>query len=200
MTAVRIRKQNRITTVAGYLAKDDRWRDFETAVEPIFAEYAVKVLHAKDLHNTDGDFKDWRVLKKHAFVARICQAMSPRLALGVSMSALKATYVTRAAESNRKRTVTPYTFCFGVIIDWILRDIRAGRDANTEGVAFILETGNEHNSEAEDYFHSVRKQHNLANVLRSICFVRKVSCRAIQIADLLAFYRDDMAPLWKRPG
>jgi hypothetical protein len=35
--------QNHVTTIAGYIATEDNWRFFETAVEPIFAERNVKV-------------------------------------------------------------------------------------------------------------------------------------------------------------
>src|ERR1700730_16232057 len=99
--------QNRITTIAGYAATDDQWAAFENEVEPIFADYGVKVLHAKDLHHTDGEFKDWTILKKQAFVARICRIMSHHVPLGMSMSALKDVYKVRTGESDRKRTVTP---------------------------------------------------------------------------------------------
>jgi hypothetical protein len=84
--------------------------------------------------------------------------------------------------------VTPYTFCFQVIIDWLLRDVRVGRAVNAEGLAFILECGNEHNSEAAEQFQKVREMHSIENVLRSISFVPKDHSRAIQMADLLAFY------------
>jgi Protein of unknown function (DUF3800) len=180
--------QNRIITVAGYAATDDQWRAFEIEVQPIFADYAVKVLHAKDLHNSDGEFRKWTVLKKQTFLARICRAMSHHVPLGMSMSALKTTYKSRAAESGRKRTVTPYTFCFNVIIDWVLTDVRVGRIANTKGVSFILECGHENNAEAEENFYEVRRLHKLEGTLRSIGFVPKESCRAIQVADLFAFY------------
>jgi hypothetical protein len=180
--------QNRIITVAGYIAKDKDWEDFEIAVERWFEEFGVSILHATELHNTRGDFEGWTILRKQAFVARICQEMTPRISLGVSMSAVKGTYKIRAEESDRKRTLTPYTFCFGVIIDWFLRSVSLGRQLHRDGVAFILESGNEHNPEAELNFHDVRQRHKLQNVLRSICFVNKDSCRAIQVADLLAFY------------
>jgi hypothetical protein len=80
------------------------------------------------------------------------------------ISAAKETYATRASESDRKRTVTPYTFCFNVIIDWLLRDIRVGGAANTEGVALILECGHENNPEAEQCFYDVRALHKLESV------------------------------------
>lgn len=114
--------------------------------------------------------------------------MSHHLQLGVSMSAVKETYAMRAEESDWKRIVTPYTYCFNVLIDWLFRDTRVGCAANMEGVAFILECGHENNAEAEQCFHNVRELHKLDHVLRSISFVPKNHCRAIQIADLIAFY------------
>jgi hypothetical protein len=167
--------QNPITTVAGYIAREDAWQAFEQEVEPIFAERQVSILHAKDLRNTDGDFKN--------------------------MSALKRSYqehaLQRAAATPSRRTVTPYTFCFQVVVDWILRDVRIGRAANTEGVALVLEDGHENNGQAEREFHWVRKHYGLENVLHSIRFEPKESCRAIQYANLLAFYsrRDGVALL-----
>ena len=180
--------QSRITTLAGYVARDTGWEAFENAVEPWFEEFRVDVLHAKDLNDTHGDFKGWRVLKKHAFVSRVCQARNPHVLMGMSMSALKQQYRSRAAESDRKRTVTPYSFCMNVILDWLLLDYRIGGAAMSEGVALVLETGHENNPEAEQHFDAVRKEHGLEGILRSISFVPKESCRAIQLADLLAFY------------
>ena len=190
--------QNPITTLAGYIARDTAWQAFENAVEPWFSEYKVGVLHARDLHATDGEFTGWNVLKKQAFVARICQAREPHIMMGLSMSAEKGTYRLHAAQSRRKRTATPYAFCFNVINDWVFRDVRLGRAVNTEGVAYILECGNENNSEVELEFAAIKRQHpDIADLMHSISFVGKASCRAIQLADLFAFYsrRNDRAHL-----
>jgi hypothetical protein len=194
--------QNRIVTIAGYAATDDQWAEFEKAVEPIFAEYSVGVLHARELHASDGEFAGWTVLRKHAFVAKLCRVLSRHAILGMSMSALKDKYIDRAAESDRKRTVTAYTFCSNVIIDWMLRDIRTGKIANADGFAFILESGNDNNAEAEWNFHEARRLHHLENIMHFIRFVLKGSCRAIQMADLLAFYsrRSGAAQLNAREG
>jgi hypothetical protein len=180
--------QNRITTIAGYAATEDQWRAFEAEVEPIFASYGVNILHATDLHGTRGEFSGWTGLKKESFVARLYSVMSRHVLLGVSASALKATYETRAAESARKRTVKPYTFCANMILDWLLLDIKIGRIANTEGTTLIIESGHEHNAEAEQHFSNLRKLHKLEDILRPIRFVTKDDCRAVQMADLFAFY------------
>jgi hypothetical protein len=191
--------QNPLTTVGGYIAKEDAWQAFETEVEPIFTEKKVAVLHAKDLHDTNGAFKGWTRLQKQAFIARVGQVSSRYLMLGYSMSAVKGTYTEHALEraegTPSRRTVTPYVFCFQVIVDWILRGVATGRLAHSKGVALVLECGHENNPQAEQEFHWVRKHYSLENVLRSISFVPKNSCRAIQMADLVAFYtrRDSVA-------
>ena len=191
-------RKNPVTTLAGYIARDTAWKAFETEVEPIFEKVRVKILHAKELEATDGDFKGWRVLQKQAFVARISRVLSDHSMLGMSISVLKNIYAQRAMESSRKRTVTPYTYCFNVIFDWILRDIRLGRAVWKEGVALILEGGNKYNAEAEQYFYRIRKEHELEGVLKSVSFVPKDACRAIQVADLFAFYsRRDSAAMEK---
>lgn len=64
--------QSSITTLAGYVATDTAWQAFEADVEPWFAEFNVNILHARDLHASDGEFKGWSILKKQAFVSRVC--------------------------------------------------------------------------------------------------------------------------------
>jgi hypothetical protein len=67
----------------------------------------------------------------------------------LSASAAKEIYKQRADESGRKRTITPYSWCFNLIVNWIMTDIRIGRVAHAEGAAFILESGHQNNAEAE---------------------------------------------------
>jgi hypothetical protein len=179
--------QSRITTLAGYAATAEQWKMFESEVEPWFTEFGVNILHAKKLESTKCDFAGWTVLRKQAFVARICQVMSRHVAVGYSMSVVKETYRARAKESSRKRTVTPYTICFNKIVDWVLADYLVGREANINGVSFILECGHENNPEVEKSFDELKTLQGLS-ALRSISFVCKDDSRAIQIADLLAFY------------
>jgi hypothetical protein len=185
--------QNPITTIAGYAASEAAWATFESEAEPIFQEYiGSEPLHAKDLYHGDKLYAGWRVIEKQAFVAKLCMKLYPlRPLLGVSFSVRKASYATRAAEALkrglRKRTSTPYTFCLNGILDWLMRDVQVGKMANEEGLALILEEGNEHNEEARISLDAIRKIHGLDQV-KSMSFVPKEACRAIQMADLFAFY------------
>jgi hypothetical protein len=114
--------QNRITTMAGFIAPEICWEAFELTVEPVFVEYGVEILHAKPLHDTDVPFDGWRTGKKRAFVTRICEKMQGLIPLGIAMSAVKGTYADEARK--RKRTNTAYA-----------------KQANQDGVAFVLEGG-----------------------------------------------------------
>ena len=190
--------QSHVTTLAGFVARASDWQAFEHEVEPIFERRGVSHLHAKELEDTDGEFKGWSVLKKQAFVAEFCQVLSRYSMLGVSMSCVKSTYDARAKQSTRKRTNRAYTFCFDAIVDWMLRDRRTGRAAWNDGLAFVLEAGHENNPEVEQSFQAIRKMHKLEEVLRSLSFVPKNNCRAIQAADLFAFYSRRDSAIFER--
>jgi hypothetical protein len=121
------------------------------------------------------------------------------------MSAEKGNYKDHAVYrvDTSRQTVAPHTFCFQVIVDWLLRDIRIGKQVHEEGITFLLEAGHDNNAQAKKEFHWVREHFKLENVLHSIDFVKKDSCRAIQLADLIAFYsRRDGVALFKskEPG
>lgn len=182
--------QCRITNLGGYVAREHKWLAFETAVEPWFSEFGVDILHAKEMHDTDGIFSGWSKLRKHAFVSRVYQEMRGRISLGIASGVAKGPYEAGVAgrTAHGLRTVRPYTFCFNVLIDMLLTDIKIGKLAHDEGIAIFIEAGHENNPEAEAQFHDIRERHALQNVLRSISFIEKNNCRAIQVADLLSFY------------
>ena len=191
--------QNPITTLAGYVAKDTEWLLFEESVEPVFEEFGVEVLHTRDLHNTDIDFEDWSRVKKQEFVSCVFKAMIPHVPLGLSVSVRKGKYQARRQESRAQgmEKCTPYAYCFRVLCDrllsesnsWVSGTIRQVRAAiQAEGISFILERGHKNNSEVKLLFREVRQRHNLEGVLESISFQAKHDSRAIQLADLFAYY------------
>ena len=185
--------QNRDTCIGGYAAPEETWAMFERDAEPIFQQYlGDDPLHAVDLYHGNGRFDGWKVIQKQAFVAKLCLKLYPLQSVaGVSFSVRKKPYAKRAAEGlargDRKRTVTPYTFCMTAILNWLMTDVRVGKIANEDGLALILEDGNEHNNEAKQSLDTIRELHALESV-RSLSFVSKTSCRAIQMADLFAYY------------
>ena len=174
--------ESHITTLAGYLARDTAWPQFEEDVEPVFEEYGVEVLHAIDLHKTDGEFRNWQLKKKLQFVSDVCMAAVRHELLGLSFSVLKETYQARKVANRAKDS--PYGYCFIVLFDWLVThpEVRAN------GVSFILERGHQHNSEVRDFIKRAGQHPELRECLGTFCFHGKRDSRAIQLADLFAYY------------
>ena len=178
--------ENPITALGGCMAREEAWSLFERNVEPVFKEFGVEVLHAVNLHNTKGDFKLWPRDKKEKFVSRVCEAMAPNVLRGISVSVNKENYQARREESKAKGTEksSPYDYCFRVISDWLMKQA----EICAVGVSFILEDGHGNNAEVEKGFHKLRQRYKLEEVLRSLSFHAKKDSRAIQLADLYAYY------------
>ena len=192
-------RENPITTLAGYVAMEAAWTLFERNVEPVFKEFGVEILHTKDLHDTKGEFKLWSRDMKEKFVSRVCEVMAQNVLLGISVSVDKEIYQVRREESRAKgvEKISPYNYCFRVLWDrllsdrnsWVSDEISQVRDAiRAEGVSFILECGHENNAEVQQGFQEVRQRHKLEGVPGSVSFHAKQDSRAIQLADLYAYY------------
>ena len=98
------------------------------------------------------------------------------------MSAAKGEYKVAADWNQRKKTISPYSFRSNVILDWLRTDIRVGKQANEEGAVFILEDGHENNPETESNIDVVTEMFDISEKAKSVSFVAKTSCRAIQAA------------------
>ena len=191
--------QNPITTLAGYVAREREWSLFEQSVEPVFEKFGVAVLHAIEFHNTDGDFKNWSRERKERFISYVYGAMIPHIPLGLTISVVKETYEAqrKASKAQGEQRRSPYTFGFTVLYNRILDDnnswdddytIRMRNAIRSEGVSFIIESGHRNNREAEISFQEIKRHYNLQRVLGTTSFADKDDSRAIQVADLLAYY------------
>ena len=127
------------------------------------------------------------------------QGNDPARSAWPSVSVRKGKYQARRKESRAQgmEKCTPYAYCFRVLCDrllsesnsWVSGTIRQVRAAiQAEGISFILERGHKNNSEVKLLFREVRQRHNLEGVLESISFQAKHDSRAIQLADLFAYY------------
>lgn len=181
-----------LVTIAGYVMPDDGWAAFEAAAEPIFERRGVKILHAIELQQSKPPFTegDWKVLNKQAFVAELCMAMKPHQPLGFSYTAAREVYERRAKEAGRPTGASPYVFGFQVILNWILNSARIGKRVREEGVAFVIEQGSKNNGGITAAYDFIVEKYarDLGNTLRGLTFVPKTHSRAIQMADLIAYY------------
>ena len=101
-----------VVTVGLYVGKPRTWqawtKDWNAKKNPI------KVYHAVDAHNRDGEFKGWDRPKRNAFVAKLLPVLARHpimgVAVGINMDAFRAAIKPHA--ELREMFGTPYAACF----------------------------------------------------------------------------------------
>ena len=176
-----------VITMAGFIAALNIWEDIEPKLDAVLDGYNVPVLHAKEFESSKPPFKTWTRLKKRSFAEEIFSACHGAL-YGLSITIAKDTFEQAKREERRWDTMSAMGVCFSSIMTRIVTDPQIGGAVKNSGVSFLIETGNKNNSEIEHFFHLMAKMPAFEGVLRSITFVSKSSCRAIQLADFLAYY------------
>jgi hypothetical protein len=182
-------------TMAGYIALAEDWARFEERAQPVFRRHGINVLHAVDLRATKREFAEWTRDKKETFIAELFSVAAGTVIMGISVSVRKQSYKDAARRTELNKNISTYGQCFNLIINQILSEPFLSSLAFEGGLFFVVESGNENNNGLVRHFNELVKLHNLGNVLRSITFVPKDHCMAIQLADCLAFYsrRDGVA-------
>lgn len=177
-----------VITLAGYVAPISAWKSFEDEVAPIFDRYEVPILHAKDLHGTKGCFRGWSKLRKKSFVAEIYSVAASRVSFGISVSVRKSAIPHWHKDYPKNSGMSAYGICFASIMHTAIYNNSLGGQIQNQGISFIVESGHKNNAEIEKRFDKALKHELYSGIARSIKFSSKQSCRAIQMADLSAFY------------
>ena len=119
-------KDQRVNTLAGYVAHVDSWREFETESEELLARYNVPVFHGTDFHNTRGAFANWSRMKKQSFTKEWYDIAKSKLSLGISISIRQQKYRERQRELGLNPSMSAYGICFSGIL--MKLDLAAGVD------------------------------------------------------------------------
>jgi hypothetical protein len=175
-----------IVALAGYLASDIGWLEFERHVPVIFKRYGISSFHATDFEKTRGEFMGWSRIKKNSFIQDFFGTTADVISLGVSASVKKSTFVASGEFYRIAHNSSPIGFSFNMVLDWVLN--HEAFVASGEPLAIVIEAGNKNAGDMKRVFHAVRAQHRLESVLRSIAFASKKSGYALQLADFLAYY------------
>ncbi|WP_156318104.1 DUF3800 domain-containing protein [Porphyrobacter sp. AAP60] len=190
-------KVSKVETIAGYLADEEGWSRFEEKSEEICSKYDVELIRGHDLDNRRKAFRGWTQLKCQRFLEEISIAMVGNVIGGISRSIGKDHYKLRKRQlmetsPSQKRSfasLSGFGFCFGNISVALKDGDEFGiRDqVREEGIIFNLEAGSSNNLDIVRYVEGEKDHRNL-HINTIVSEVDKRSCRAIQIADLYAFY------------
>jgi hypothetical protein len=176
-----------IITMAGFVAHSDSWEVVEAHLNKTMNEYQVPIFHAKEFHDTKKGFLGWSKIKKRTFAKELLADIKGKL-FALSVTVRKKTFEQQKRDSGQFQNMSVYGLCFSNIVMKILMDPKIGPLVRKQGLSFLVEAGNNNNSEIEQSFHFASKHNAMEGALRSITFISKESCRAIQLADYWAFY------------
>jgi hypothetical protein len=173
-----------VVTLGGFFGAMRHWETLEPKLDAILKPQGIEVLHAKQFHDSDPPFKGWSRIRKRSFVDEL---FTPAHGLigGFTMTARRNISV---AMRDKFPNHSPIGLAFGITVMQLATNKVYGPLIKRDGLSFLVESGNANNAEIEGYFHFMSKQPALEGGLRSISFIAKDSCRAIQLADFLAFH------------
>lgn len=184
-------------TIAGYVAHEQGWARFEQVAEHICEKYQVELIRGRQIDGRKDCFKGWNVPKCERFFEELGTALIGNVEFGISRSIGKENYKLRrrqlmGLDNVHKRTfssMSAFGFCFGsLLLDLRQNDGYGVREeVQANGLAFMLESGSANNPDIFRYLDSERRHGNIG-INITATEVDKRSCRAIQMADLYAFY------------
>lgn len=184
-------RESDIVTMAGYIAPYVDWLPFETAAQAIFDAFGVRILHAMDLHAGKREFRGWDWAKKEEFVSALQDKIKSTGAIGVAYSVVKSQFVDAKRLHKVMPNESPYGFCFRSIVSVICYDpvMRMNFDTIQDAdISFILEAGNKNSGDVDRIFAVLKQTSPFRGRLKAVTFSAKDATKALQMADLLAFY------------
>lgn len=176
-------------TMAGYIARLDGWQLFEQQSEDLFKRDTISKFHAKEFNNRSGDFRGFSLQKQLRFATEWLDIAGQTVLCGYSRSILKEDYLQAKRDTKLAQSTSPYGYCFKIILKSMCSNGALWKTMDKEGIHIVIEHGNVWNEGIEvDYKQTIAQHEPLSAAIRSMSFVQKSSCRAIQLADYLAYY------------
>jgi hypothetical protein len=173
-----------VVVVGMYAGKPKAWvewtKDWNRNKKPI------KVYHAVDCHNRDGEFKGWERPERNAFVAKLLPVLGRHpisgIVVGIHMGAFRLAMEPRP--ELREMFGTPYAACFQWGVQTLISMLEENGD--NQRIGFFHEC-NDYEEEAKAAFSYIKAQKMLNNRIMTLTFGGKDDFVPLQVADVLAY-------------
>jgi hypothetical protein len=184
-----------VTILAGWVGRLGQWVTFDAKWKRLLRNNSLTYFHSKKLRGTKGEFKDWKIMQKQAFMATAANIGLKNLEFGFTISLKDEDYDQYYVAGNRPKEVQLdsryglcFRFCLG-LIPTFAKDAFKGRDLE---VHFVLESGHPNFGDAERIFNRVKKSRmpnelEIVGMLKTITSGDKVDFPGLQIADVSAY-------------
>lgn len=196
--------------LSAHIAEMRQWYQFEQRAGALFREHGVRIFHAKEFHDSDGDFAGWKVDKKIDFLDDFGHIANETLAAGVTslikMSEYKEVYAC-PPKPKKLRLDTAYGLCFRetlqLLCDMVLKgqwDAKWGDNPRTLHV--VIEDEAKNVGDAIRVFREFKADllPQYVGLLGTITLDTKENCLPLSISDLMAHstrrWKEKVPPKW----
>lgn len=184
--------ESSVVTLSGYVRHIANWERYERHATKVYEHYGITELHAMDLHHARRQFKGWDPARKNAFVDDLF-AHPTRDLLGIGVSVRKEAYKQIKKGIKSASGSSAYGSAFGSMLFYLINNSGGSGLIHDQGISFIVEAGHKNNADLASIFARVKKKPYSKGCLRTLAFSSKQESKAIQLADLNAYYTRRLA-------
>lgn len=175
-----------VVTLAGFYGPRAIWTKLETEWDELFKIYDIDIFHSKDFHSRKGIFNDWNEERKLEIIEKIFVLAKDQI-FGLCSGFHKSTFgFSKSFFKEEMNHTSPLSLalsenllnCFGEI----------ERYPDFEFFQIYIEAGNKNSGGMRNFVEGLRRHIVFKNKLLPVIFISKSDRRAIQIADIIAFF------------
>ena len=166
--------------VAGFVALDQQWVEFERNWKDCLIDFRVRSLHMRDYAHSKRDFDGWQAdkQKRELFISRLINIIKSRVRSSFASAVVMDDYEKVNAtyclfEFSKPLTLTGAT-CIAKLHRWA-----DGHNINTKDIAVVFEDGDRDKGDLRRF---VKERYGV-----TVSFLKKERSVAFQAADLLAY-------------
>jgi hypothetical protein len=176
-------------TIAGYIAHPADWALFEKESNDLFAKEGVREpFHGTEFFHRQKQFKGWDFYGQTAFAFDWFGIAAKHVKHGITIALPRKKFSDFKKETGLEPSLSIYGQAFKSLIRKMLERRNLSDVIRVGGISFFVEAGNNNNDEILHWFNRMRAHEDNATYFKSLTFLTKDACYAIQLADYLAFF------------
>lgn len=174
--------------LGGYLASNEGWIEYENRIVEVYRKHQITYFHATNFHQAHDEFKNWTGEQRKLLVQDIFDLAGQVIECGICVSVSKGLGKMFRAASPKLSQVSPYGMAFEIIMSLVSEGDGLPILPKKRPTNFFMEAGSKNNGEFERTFARLSQRSAYSGSLQSLSIIGKHSCKAIQLADFIAFY------------
>lgn len=188
-----------LTLVSCWLGNVHQWRAWDKEIGVLFRDFRIKVFHAKEWRDTDGEFHAWSVNKKVRFMDDMSDISNRTLEIGCSAFVNDAEYkehYNNGLGSRKLRHDTRYGVCFRAALTFATQmalDRKSVVWKKPKRTLNVIAECSQYSGDALRIFGEFKQDERVLKdeyrkVIGALSFDTKDNCRPLAVADAAAYH------------